>query len=142
MTTTAAGSWRLLGTDLAVEVFELALACCAIECASAFATRPDLFEPVPVAGSDVTAALRVLLVSGTVTDVLVPTVLAAAARLGPDVRVVSFGSCANTGGPYWDSYSVAKGVDQFLPVADYVPGCAPPPEALVALLTRIGSGRA
>ena len=75
--------------------------------------------------------VTVLVVSGTVTDVLLPAVIAAHDRLPGPAVVLSFGACAATGGPYWDSYSVTKGVDQVLPVAVYVPGCPPRPEALV-----------
>jgi NADH-quinone oxidoreductase subunit B len=128
--------WRVRGTSVVIDVLDLGLACCAVETAVAFATRPDLFEEL-AGGSTVGDAGRVLLVSGTVTDRLVPAIRQAAERLGPNVRVISFGSCANTGGPYWDSYSVAKGIDQFLPVVRYVPGCAPPPEALIATLLEI-----
>ena len=77
------------------------------------------------------ATVNVLVVAGTVTDKLAPLVQAAYQDLPGPRRVLSFGACSNSGGPYWDSYCVTKGADQLIPVDVYVPGCPPRPEALV-----------
>jgi hypothetical protein len=89
--------------------------------------------------------VNVLVVAGTVTDKLAPLVLAAYRDLPEPRRVLSFGACSNSGGPYWDSYCVTKGADQIVPVDVYVPGCPPRPEALIhglRLLRDSGDGDA
>jgi NADH-quinone oxidoreductase subunit B len=128
--------------DDSLLVVDVALACCALEFeaaalaipTSATDGRPRLAEHPQV----------VVVVSGTVTDRLAPAVAAiiqAATAPGNRPRVVSFGACATSGGPYWDSYAVTKGVDQLVEVDIYVPGCPPPPEALHAVLDQL-AGRA
>ena len=80
-----------------------------------------------------------MVVSGTVTDVMAPAVRRLYDRLPGPTYVMSFGACSNTGGPYWDSYSVTKGVDQLVPVDVYVPGCPPRPEALLDGLRELAA---
>jgi NADH-quinone oxidoreductase subunit B len=119
--------------DIAVSLLDLGLACCAMEVGSAI--QCGLLVPEPDTASRTTHA--VLIISGTVTEVLAPAVLAAWHSLPEPRLAVSFGSCANTGGPYWDAPTVLKGVDQLIPVATYVPGCPPQPEALIAGLHQL-----
>ena len=115
-----------------VHVADLGMACCAVEFAAAIGR--GLLVSVPDEGEP---TARVLVVSGTVTDVLAPSVLAAWAELPEPKAAMSFGACSNTGGPYWDSYSVTKGIDQVLPVRSYVPGCPPRPEALIEAIVEL-----
>lgn len=125
------------GGAFALSVFDLGLACCAVEFVAASQARPDLFTPASAVPDP--RRTEVMVVSGTVTDAMVPAVRSLYEQLPEPRYVVSFGSCANSGGPYWDSYCVTKGVDQIIPVDVYVPGCPPRPEALVqglAVLAR------
>src|SRR3954452_17688042 len=122
-----------------VALFNVGLACCAVEIAAAAARPGSPGAPAvrlqPYAAGPGEA--EVLVVSGTVTDAMAPAVRRLYERLAQPAFVVSYGACSNSGGPYWDSYSVTKGVDQIVPVDLYVPGCPPRPEALLAALRSL-----
>jgi len=125
--------------DGSLLVVDVGLACCALEFEAAAVALPTS-APTLARGGRV-----VVVVSGTVTDRLAPAVSAivdAAAQLGVVPTVVSFGACASSGGPYWDSYSVTKGIDQLLDVDVFVPGCPPPPAALQDVLDGLAKPKA
>jgi NADH-quinone oxidoreductase subunit B len=119
------------GGAFTLSVFDLGLACCAVEFVAASQARPDLLVPEPGTAPGNPHRTQVMVVSGTVTDAMAPAVRRLYEQLPEPRYVVSFGSCANSGGPYWDSYCVTKGVDQIVPVDVWVPGCPPRPEALL-----------
>jgi NADH-quinone oxidoreductase subunit B len=115
------------GRGYSLWVFDAGLACCAVECAAALSRVGGLASSSREPG----IRAHVLIVAGTVTDKLAPLVLRAYQNVPEPKFVLSFGACSNSGGPYWDSYCVTKGVDQMIPVDVYVPGCPPRPEALL-----------
>ncbi|MBB1244597.1 NADH-quinone oxidoreductase subunit B [Streptomyces durbertensis] len=125
------------GRRYSLWVFNFGLACCAIEFIAASMSRHDFIRlgVIPFAPGPRQADLMV--VSGTVTDKMAPAVKRLYEQMPEPKYVVSFGACSNCGGPYWDSYSVTKGVDQIIPVDVYVPGCPPRPEALLQGILKL-----
>jgi NADH-quinone oxidoreductase subunit B len=123
------------GRGCALWICDAGLACCAVEVAAALSRLSAASDAVSAA--EPAAGVNVFVVAGTVTDKLAPLVLAAYQQVPEPKLVLSFGACSNSGGPYWDSYCVTKGVDQFIPVDGYVPGCPPRPEALLAGLDLV-----
>ncbi len=107
------------------------LACCAIEFIVAGTARYDLsrfgmevIRPSP-------RQCDLLLVSGTVTKKMVVPIVRLYNQMAEPRYVVSMGACATGGGPFKEGYNVVSGIDKFLPVDVYVPGCPPTPEALL-----------
>lgn len=107
------------------------LACCAIEMICAASSRYDFAR----FGMEVFRATPrqadVMIVSGTVTKKMVPTIVRLYNQMAEPRYVISMGACASGGGPFKEGYNVVDGIDKFLPVDVYIPGCPPTPQALI-----------
>jgi NADH-quinone oxidoreductase subunit B len=113
------------------------LACCAIEMICVAASRYDfsrfgmeIMRPSP-RQSDL------MLVSGTVTKKMIPQIVRLYNQMPEPKYVLAMGACASGGGPFKEGYSVVSGVDKFIPVDVYVPGCPPTPQALLNGLIKL-----
>jgi NADH-quinone oxidoreductase subunit C/D len=107
------------------------LACCAIEMICTASSRFDIarFGAEVFRGSPRQA--DVMIVSGTVTKTMMPMITRLYDQMPEPKYVISMGACATGGGPFKEGYNVVSGVDKFLPVDVYIPGCPPTPQALL-----------
>lgn len=113
------------------------LACCAFEMIAVQASRFDLarFGMEIMRASPRQADL--MIISGTVTKKMVPNIVRLYNQMAEPKYVLAMGSCAISGGPFKEGYSVVSGIDRYLPVDVYVPGCPPTPEALLYGMMKI-----
>jgi NADH-quinone oxidoreductase subunit B len=125
------------GRSASVWPMMFGLACCAIEMICAAASRFDIarfgmeiMRPSP-RQSDL------MIVSGTVTKKMMPIIVRLYNQMPEPKYVLAMGACASGGGPFKEGYNVVSGVDKFIPVDVYIPGCPPTPQALLNGLMKI-----
>ncbi len=117
--------------------FQFGLACCAIEMMATAASRYDLMRIGMLPRSSPRQA-DVMIVAGTVTMKMALRIKKLYEQMANPKYVIAMGSCATSGGPYWQyGYHVLKGVDLVIPVDVYIPGCPPRPEALIEGLLKL-----
>jgi NADH-quinone oxidoreductase subunit B len=125
------------GRSHSVWPLQFGLACCAIEMIASATARFDIarfgsevFRPSP-------RQADLLIVSGTVTKKMAPQVVRLWNQMPEPKYCIAMGACAISGGPFKQGYNVLKGIDRFIPVDIYIPGCPPRPEALLHGLIQL-----
>src|SRR4029079_14526233 len=110
---------------------QFGLACCAIEMICTAASRFDiarfgaeLFRATP-------RQADLMIVSGTVVKRMVPMIVRLYNQMPEPKYVISMGACSSGGGPFKEGYNVVSGIDKYLPVDVYIPGCPPTPQGLL-----------
>jgi NADH-quinone oxidoreductase subunit B len=113
------------------------LACCAIEMIATATSRYDLSR----FGMEVFRAsprqADLMIVSGTVTKKMVVPIVRIWNQMAEPKYCLAMGACASGGGPFKEGYNVVSGIDKYIPVDVYVPGCPPTPQALLYGLIKL-----
>lgn len=104
------------------------LACCAIEFIVTGAARYDMSRFGMEVARPSPRQCDLLIISGTVTKKMVVPIVRLYNQMAEPRYVVSMGACATGGGPFKEGYNVVSGIDKYLPVDVYVPGCRPRPK--------------
>jgi NADH-quinone oxidoreductase subunit B len=111
------------------------LACCAIEMMATGAARFDL-DRMGVLFRASPRQADVIIIAGTVTKKMLPVIQTVYEQMPEPRYVIAMGACASSGGVF-DTYSVVQGIDEYLPVDVYIPGCPPRPEGLLYGLMKL-----
>ena len=116
---------------------QFGLACCAMELMDFGSSRIDAERKGYLLFRGTPRQCDVMIVAGWVTKSMVPRVKRLYEQMASPKYVVAFGECATSGGPWYESYNIMKGIDQVLPVDVYAIGCPPKPENLFGALMKL-----
>ena len=141
---TAKGEWLTTTVDQLVNwarknslwPMPFGTACCGIELMSVLASRHDIARFGAEAIRFSPRQSDLLLVAGRISIKMMPVLTRIYEQMPEPKWIISMGACASSGGVF-DTYSVIQGIDQFLPVDVYIPGCPPRPEAILDGLIKL-----